>query len=152
MAGHFERLKRQASFGPVGTPLTILDRYGRQITEGAEILVDHPQAGGVMIQSISPVMDPKAPPGVVRVRAFVHFDFMVKKGEPQLQLLLLRTVEELVAAGVLRPQGPTQVEAPTADEVDEYVNTAGDRIPPPASGSKVEPLIGSIDPGPDPRD
>ena len=147
MAGHFERMKRQASFGPIGVPLSIQDRYGREITEGCEIAMDPPMFGGLVVSSLTPVMDPKVPPGTVRVRGFVHYDFYATKGANP-ACLRLRTIDELVAAGVIQRKAPESV----VEEAVEYVNTAGERLPPPASGSKVEPLIGSIDPGPDPRD
>lgn len=132
------RLQQQAN--PV-----VRDRYGRELQAGDEIDIEHRPTGGILIESITPSMHPNHPPGTVLVRAVASYQFAVNR-QPQPQFLLVRSREELIAAGVLRETtaeeaGPGQVAVPVEQEEERPVA-------PPVTGPKLVALTDL----PDPRD
>ena len=125
--GRDARVNRESRGLPEGS--FILDRYGRPITAGCEMTFMQPATASVLVQSIAPAvqLDPRQqpfPPGMVKIVGVMHFSFLAPKGVPQREFVLARTVDELIAAGMLRErpegveEGESAVKVPQAEPSD----------------------------------
>jgi hypothetical protein len=74
---HFEKMKREHA---AQTSQYVRDRYNRVIQEGTEIDVAGQAAGGWMVRAIVPVLDPKVPPGTVRLVLEQHVEIQMQGG------------------------------------------------------------------------
>ncbi len=137
--GHFERMRdqrRMAQAAEAGT-LSLFDRYGRRITVGAEVMWMTPQTTSFIVETISPVMDPRAPAGLIEVRLFLRVGMHVANThQPMTDLLLVRSQQE---TGI----GVPKVEEPAEPSADGPEDPAG--IAPPESGPRVPPLVAEDD-------
>jgi hypothetical protein len=109
----FNRWKQEAG----ANQYDVYDRFGRQI--GAGDLVMLPMTGDIMwrVTETKPIMDPKAPPGLVQMTLAAVMIEGVQGGVPQPALVKLRDRSEFKDA----PAG----EPPPADPAEEMPpNTA----------------------------
>lgn len=102
----------------------ILDRFGRAITAGSELVLMQPAVTTILVRSISAAVnvDPRAPqlpPGMMRVRGIATFDILAPKGVPSGEFILARTREQLIAAGVIKETPEGQAPGPDAVTVAE---------------------------------
>lgn len=134
----------------------ILDRHGRTVTAGCELVLTQPVVQSLLVQSITPAVqvDPRAqplPPGMVKVECLAHMTFLAAKGVPQREFILARSVQELIDAGMLRevPEGAevtgAEVAVPQAEGQEQQEELPLD---PPNPGPKLVALTDA----PDPRD
>jgi hypothetical protein len=118
-------------------PMQLLDRYGRPITEGCEVVFGQTPIGGVVVTEMAPVMDPRAPVGTMRVRLLCRYEFFLPKNQ-QVDWMRIRDRAELVAAKLIREREPGEGEV-----VDAPVEEG--EIQPPEPGPKVPSLIQTTD-------
>lgn len=90
-------------------PPIVLDRYGRELTEGAEIVVasQHP-VPPFRVLKIAPALDPKLPPGVLYVDVICRWRFMAARSQPVQEFIQVRTAEE---AGALAHKSEAEAES-----------------------------------------
>lgn len=97
-------------------PPVALDRYGRALEPGAEVVVQspHPQPPYRVLQ-VTPALDPKLPPGALYVDVICRWRFVAARNTPVNEFLLVRTPEE---AGVIAhpPEEAAEAAAPKIAE------------------------------------
>jgi hypothetical protein len=99
----------------------ILDRYGRELEEGAEVVVasQHP-VPPFRVLKVTPAMDPKLPPGALYVDLICRWRFVAARNTPVSELLQVRTAEE---AGVLAHKTEAEAEAAAPKIAEEGLVT-----------------------------
>jgi hypothetical protein len=111
----------QGDFGAAvnqGT-LTPMDRFGAPIQDGQLLLYQEPYGLVFRVASVKPVLDPRAPSGLVQVHLTAEFTVPAQVGRPLPMFLVVGTTQPAEAP-------PTGEEPPAADPPGEE--------PPPPSG------------------
>jgi hypothetical protein len=100
-------------------PSVVLDRYGRELHEGAEVVLatTHP-VPPFRVLKIAPALDPKLPPGTLYVDFICRWRFVAGRNTPVPEFLLVRSAEE---AGVIAHKTEAEAEAAAPQIADEGV-------------------------------
>lgn len=86
----------------VPPPTTIMDAYGRVLDPGDEVILRASIAPCARIQRVQPILDPKAPPGMVLVTMTSVWQLPMQAGVPLQQMIRTQTVAEAIDAGILK--------------------------------------------------
>jgi hypothetical protein len=102
-------------------PVVVLDRYGRPLEEGAEIVVStaHP-VPPFRVLKIAPALDPNLPPGILYVDVICRWRFTAARNTPVQEFIRVRTPEE---AGVLAHKTEAEAEAAAPKIAEEGLVT-----------------------------
>lgn len=90
------RALHEAATGPAG----VLDCRGRELQVGDEIILDLHGPTFVRVAAIEPVLDPRQPPGMMRIALGALYQFVSAKGQRNPEFIRVQTAEE---AGPLAP-------------------------------------------------
>ena len=80
----------------------IVDARGRQLAVGDEIILNTLHPLYLRVIRIAPVLDPKAPPGMMQIEFGAATHFFSPKGVPQREFIRVRTAEEAGPSNLVR--------------------------------------------------
>lgn len=89
-------------------PLVIQDAYGRVLEPGDEVIFHQAVAPRARLVSVTPVLDPKAPPGFVQVVLRSDWRVVFQAGQPVAEMLKVQSVQEAIDRGILKRIEPTE--------------------------------------------
>jgi hypothetical protein len=131
--GHFEKFKRQHAAAPEGGTPYFRDRYGRKVEPGCELDLGPQLPGGAFVAAIMPSLDPRHPPGALRVRLErPPIDVIVEAGKPIGHWTIIRDTQAVIAAGLMAER-EVPAEEPVAAPEGEAVRDVPpvEELPPP---------------------
>ena len=111
-----------------------MDRFGNEMREGDKMMIRFAIDPVVDVVSVNPVLDPKAPAGLIDVVCTVTFPLRVPAGQPyQGCNIIARRQETAVPAGSDNGKGPTLalVETSAPEGTVDPVPTSDDDNPVP---------------------
>ena len=109
----------------------VIDRFGNRIEPGSSILFKPPFDYIYKVESISPVLEPGAPAGLVRMRLTIDVPVAVPVNQQQMNMIVVSSPKggEQPQAPAAEPQAPATADAlPVEDEPAAEAAPNGPRI------------------------
>lgn len=82
----------------------IVDLRGRKLEIGDEVMLNTGNPIFFRVIAINPVLDPKAPPGLMQIEVAAAIHFYAPKNKVQLEFIRTRTAEEAGPMNVFKPE------------------------------------------------
>lgn len=109
-----------------GGPLVLRDQLNRPLAVGDEVLIPQLVTPRYRVTDLTPVLDPKAPDGLMRIIVTAQVVMYLQAREPAPQILRVRTAAEVAEPGAVPPaaglpsdRAPEAPEAPASPTPEE---------------------------------